>query len=445
MKSLVGTTYSLSAPPRDWPLYIGVYKLTCLENGLVYIGKSRGRGGFRARWNSHRSDFRRGVHDNEHMQRAFRKYGESSFEFEIIEICQPDQNLLERESFWINYFNSMKEGFNIRDFVYKNGVLRERIYKPTPFELISPNGDKIEGEDLNLFADQNNLNSSSLRRVIRGKDYSHKGYKSTNPELWRSERFYTLISPSKQVYTFSNLTEFCQQNGLPFWNIWSVIHFHRLYCKGWHVPNLEEEKQRKVDHYIRVNSPFRAILESGEEISAENLGDYCKENNLVPNIFCDLLDGKKKAHNGLVLKKNQDSELYCLKSPTDELVYFSEIKSFCREYNINDFGGVSKVIKGERRDIRGWTLKDTELLKTPKYNLIGKYIQQINVDTGDVLNIFENLSSASRHLRGRPISSVIGKISSALSKDFKDSLALGFYWRKCDGPNNFEKFNLSII
>lgn len=45
------------------------------------------------------------------------------------------------------------------------------------FSLLSPDGILFEGVNLEKFARDNNLSSSSLRRVIGGKRKSHKGWR----------------------------------------------------------------------------------------------------------------------------------------------------------------------------------------------------------------------------------------------------------------------------
>lgn len=54
---------------------------------------------------------RQGVHGNIHLQRAWNKYGESAFLFEVIGVCDKEF-LLEAEQFWIDALNVYKTGFN---------------------------------------------------------------------------------------------------------------------------------------------------------------------------------------------------------------------------------------------------------------------------------------------------------------------------------------------
>ena len=56
------------------------------------------------RWNAHRCNLRKGTHHCKHLQNAHAKYGEDSFDWEIIEFVNDKFNLIQREQFWIDFF-----------------------------------------------------------------------------------------------------------------------------------------------------------------------------------------------------------------------------------------------------------------------------------------------------------------------------------------------------
>jgi group I intron endonuclease len=87
----------------------GIYKIICLDNNRIYIGSSKD---IKKRWNRHLNDLRKNKHDNQHLQRSFDKYGESSFVFEIIELCN-NEELLIREQYYLDEFKPYLNGFNI--------------------------------------------------------------------------------------------------------------------------------------------------------------------------------------------------------------------------------------------------------------------------------------------------------------------------------------------
>lgn len=86
---------------------VGIYKIENKVNGKIYVGQSID---IDTRWYNHRNELNGNRHCNEHLQNAWNKYGENSFEFIIIEECTLD-NIDEREIYWIDYYNSMDPGY----------------------------------------------------------------------------------------------------------------------------------------------------------------------------------------------------------------------------------------------------------------------------------------------------------------------------------------------
>ena len=85
---------------------IGIYKITNQINGKIYIGQSID---IEKRWEDHKY-----YNSNEKtkLQYALQKYGVSNFSFEIIELCKQEE-LNEKEIFWISYYNSYEDGYNM--------------------------------------------------------------------------------------------------------------------------------------------------------------------------------------------------------------------------------------------------------------------------------------------------------------------------------------------
>lgn len=81
----------------------GIYQITNKVNGNCYIGSSVD---LQRRRRQHFNHLSNGSHVNSYLQNAYEKYGSDSFEFEIIETIEIDnqikETLLEREQFWID-------------------------------------------------------------------------------------------------------------------------------------------------------------------------------------------------------------------------------------------------------------------------------------------------------------------------------------------------------
>lgn len=88
---------------------IGIYKITNKINNHCYIGQSIH---IHIRWNEHKLKYNWERESNKPLYKAFMKYGLENFTFEVIEEC-PVELLNEREMYWIDYYNSFKDGYNV--------------------------------------------------------------------------------------------------------------------------------------------------------------------------------------------------------------------------------------------------------------------------------------------------------------------------------------------
>lgn len=76
----------------------GIYKIRNSITFDFYIGSASN---LRQRWYNHRNALGTNRHINQHLQRAWNKYGADAFEFIIVELCAKNK-LLEREQFYID-------------------------------------------------------------------------------------------------------------------------------------------------------------------------------------------------------------------------------------------------------------------------------------------------------------------------------------------------------
>ncbi len=102
-------------------------------HGTPYIGqaaaqKSGGKGtlGIGRRVCQHRYELKKNIHRNQKLQRAWNKYGESSFVFMVLERVGDRERLTEREQHWIDEWDAYKRGYNIVPFAQSNIGLRKR-------------------------------------------------------------------------------------------------------------------------------------------------------------------------------------------------------------------------------------------------------------------------------------------------------------------------------
>lgn len=84
----------------------GVYKIENTLSGNVYVGSSKDIYG---RWVQHKRDLKKQQHHCVYLQRAWDKYGESNFIFEVLEILASDDKmeLFNCEQKWYSYYSDM--------------------------------------------------------------------------------------------------------------------------------------------------------------------------------------------------------------------------------------------------------------------------------------------------------------------------------------------------
>jgi len=84
----------------------GIYRILNTVNDKCYYGSSSN---IDKRWNGHIKTLRLNQHHNIKLQRAWNKYGESNFKFEVVEECNVDLLLIVEQK----YIDSNADGYNI--------------------------------------------------------------------------------------------------------------------------------------------------------------------------------------------------------------------------------------------------------------------------------------------------------------------------------------------
>lgn len=85
-----------------------IYKIINKINKKVYIGQTCES--LNRRFHRHKSHARQGT--DTHLYRAIRKYGEENFTIEQIDTANSQEELDNKEIYWIKYYNSFKNGYN---------------------------------------------------------------------------------------------------------------------------------------------------------------------------------------------------------------------------------------------------------------------------------------------------------------------------------------------
>jgi group I intron endonuclease len=99
-------------PENDTMKIKGIYKICNKINGKYYIGSSINiKDSPNSRWSRHVADLNKNRHHNDHLQRAWNKYGKDNFEFSIIQHYNGnlDEELLMLEQRYLNIAKKEKD------------------------------------------------------------------------------------------------------------------------------------------------------------------------------------------------------------------------------------------------------------------------------------------------------------------------------------------------
>jgi len=169
----------------------GIYCISNIKTGKRYIGYGTN---LKIRWNGHKRQLRKNIHNNPYLQSSYNKWGKENFEFSIIqEINESTETLRLMEIYWIVYFNSYyKDGCGYNMTYGGEGTYG---YKHTD-EQIKRNSDAKKGkpswnkgipmsEESKLKASQSHKNLSEETRrkqslAKKGRPSNNKGKKASD-------------------------------------------------------------------------------------------------------------------------------------------------------------------------------------------------------------------------------------------------------------------------
>lgn len=98
-----------SPQKQPYPRTYTIYRLLNTETGNCYIGATVN---VKNRKYQHFTALRRCKHINRKLQASYNYFGESAFEFQIIERDVSPDDVFEQETYWIEFYNAFSDGYN---------------------------------------------------------------------------------------------------------------------------------------------------------------------------------------------------------------------------------------------------------------------------------------------------------------------------------------------
>lgn len=159
---------------------VGIYKIQNLLNNKVYVGQSND---ILRRWRDHKTNaFNSNNHNyNTHLYRSIRKYGLQNFSFEVLEECLTSE-LDAREIYWISYYNSFFEGYNLTMGGDGSG---SEVNKTRIISIIHELETTYKSH--RQIAEENEISTEMVQGINSGR-------------YWRHDRVYPIQDPKAQFY-----------------------------------------------------------------------------------------------------------------------------------------------------------------------------------------------------------------------------------------------------
>ena len=160
---------------------IGIYKITNKITQEAYIGQSVQ---IEERFNEHKNPTNWNREKNKKLYQAFLNFGLNNFSFEVIEECETSE-LNEREQYWISYYNTYPNQYNMTSGGQFNAGECHPSHKLTKQDVINIR---------TRYANQE-------RRCDVYLDYQHRIGESGFGKIWKGENWKDIMP---EVYTQEN-------------------------------------------------------------------------------------------------------------------------------------------------------------------------------------------------------------------------------------------------
>ena len=270
-----------------------IYKIFNDINDNVYIGQTVQT--INARFWQHKNDAKKGSMTSLHL--AIMKYGEGHFFIEKIEECEISE-LDNREKYWIEYYNSYKDGYNMTpggSGVYSSSTpKRAKIDDNLIFSLWD------EGKSISEIVEETGYSKSAVKNHI--KKYSNYSIEESNKRgshkqaITRQKPIVQVDIQGNIISYYASAREADEKTDISYQDI-SYAANNGTIAGGyyWCFKNIEDKNKKflviQYDIDGKIINKYNTIKEAAE-ITHGNLTGICQA-----------LNGKQKTSGGFIWKK----------------------------------------------------------------------------------------------------------------------------------------------
>ena len=236
-----------------------IYKISNSINNKVYIGQTIRP--IEERFKRHINDATNCILDT-HFARAIRKYGKENFYIEEIDVASNQEELNLKEQYWIGYYDSIQNGYNETDALYKCGGNTYKSKTEEEMQLISK---KI-----------------SLTK-LKGNNPNSKGVKCRNIDT-KEELFFDSVTDCKDYFgerTHRFITTRVLHNTKSLYKgIWEIAYTNEDYYKFERKVNKSGMLLNVVDMETNFEMIFKSVRLASRElnINRNQIIKYIKNN-----------------------------------------------------------------------------------------------------------------------------------------------------------------------
>lgn len=261
----------------------GIYMIKNTINNKKYIGQSHN---IHIRWQQHKAALRNNRSSNRHLQFAWNKYGESAFEFIILEICSVN-TLDMKEEYWISFYDTTNYGYNIQA-----GGLSNRGWK------MSPEGRKKISHALK----GKKKSTETCKRLSESKkEYFKTHLQSTSHMLVCLNTGETFDNAMKAHMKYpsadiSAIHECCKSRHSSCGKGTNGEHLVWRYIEDYQKMTVDEinECLKNVGHYLISKRQSKAVICITTNLKFSSCKEAANYYNMSVCNLCDCLKGRQK-------------------------------------------------------------------------------------------------------------------------------------------------------
>jgi group I intron endonuclease len=313
-----------------------IYRITLVRDGRTYVGQTRKKEG--RRWSEHKKLLRSGSHYNDYLQKAWNAYGESSFEFAVLEPVKYLEDLTAAEMRWIRMYDATnrQRGFNLSGnaqyCVVASDATRQKL------SAIASRPENIER--------RRQATQTSKFRQMMGQ-ISRKFWESSDRRARASEIFKEKWQDPDYVYKVNQARSAATLDNSEYREKLSQGVRRALAMPG------NKERRSAAIKKSWQDPEIRASRMLGHKIAMAD-----------PSVKSKISEGVRRSHTPEMLKRRGKtiqevkSEVYELTSPSGKVYVTNRIQAFCDEHGLKYKPIANAATHPERKLRCGWSVKN---------------------------------------------------------------------------------------